>query len=588
MATDYKERLRTIELEQELARYQEDITRLDDAFTLQQHLNIALVASIFIALILVLYFIRKVYVKNKELVLLRKTAEDAKISLENREKFVAFVNHEIRTPLNAVSGSASLLQVTNLDVKQKKYVQTIKASVDNVLTLVNDVLDLSRAESGKLEFRQVDFILDELINGVIYILQEKAETKGLELKIDKTGNIPQALIGDSAHLNQILLNLANNAVKFTDLGKVTVLVERMPDDEDGSIWLRFNVTDTGKGIRQSKLNSIFDQFEQETRHTIKHKGGSGLGLAITKQLVEKQGGKIYVTSKYLEGSTFSVELKFGEGDLQKAMRGRKPENINVNILTGLAILVVDDNQLNRDILQDLLLGLNPEVKIYLAESAKEAYQSLENNNIDIVLMDIQMPDINGYDAARSIRLSANENISKVAIFAMTAHALEDVSTKCFEAGMNDYVAKPIDLSFLITKIERYFSRQKVEKMPEWKYIDLIKLKEAAGGDHNKMLKYLNIYSAELPIDLVCLNSARHTENKEEIEAVLHKIKGSLSYIGDHAVATVYTKITSISLSNEKFYSMVDEAIIILEETIKEITLIQQNHKLLPLNSEKPQ
>jgi signal transduction histidine kinase/DNA-binding response OmpR family regulator len=578
MALDNREKLQMLELQEQVANYSYDLQQMREAHARQN--TIIAVMGIGLALVVVasVVFMRTRGFRRKEVEQLRETARKAQESLENREKFVAFVNHEIRTPLNAVSGSATLLQKTRLDERQEKYVQTIRASVDNVLVLVNDVLDLSRAESGKVEFRNIDFILRELLNGIGYILQEKVESKGIALEVSVADDVPEVLSGDAAHLNQILLNLANNAVKFTDLGKVSLLVDVL-SDEGELVWIRFRVADTGKGIRKSKLLSIFNQYEQDTRHTIKHSGGSGLGLAITQQLVEKQGGRIYADSKFMEGSVFTVELAFKKGNLERAMRGRRPDAADPEVLNSLHVLVVDDNEMNREILRDLLVDLNARVKISVAEKAEDAYKVLMNGDVGVVLMDLQMPEVDGFAAARHIRNKLPQPVNAVPIIAMTAHALEDVATRCFEAGMNDYIAKPVDLSFLTTKLQRLKERTQAAPV-EWKYINLAQLSELAGGNQDKMMRYISIFSEQAPGDLAELRQALSKEDWDAASGVLHKVKGTVSYFGDTVIASCYARFTSMNLTDNAKKELIEEAATHIDCVMKEAESIRRDHKLL--------
>lgn len=465
--------------------------------------------------------------------------EKAQQSLDEREKFLAYTNHEIRTPLNAVSGSTELLLNTQLSEDQKKYVNTIKASVDNVLILVNDVLDLARIESGKINIQQHDFILSDLLLGIKLILDEKAQKKGIELKYELAPDVPVILKGDSRYLNQIILNLTNNAVKFTDLGSVTMRVSLI-QKLDKDYKLKFEVIDTGKGIRKSKLPTIFNQFEQETRHTIKHKGGSGLGLAISKQLVEAQGGTIHVDSKYMEGTNFWFELTYLKGDVVK----RKNQTEDVSILNDLKVLIVDDNSLNREIMCDLLVGLNPSCKAIAVNGGESCIELLKIQDFDLILMDIQMPEMDGYELAQYIRKNARKPVHQIPIIAMTAFAFDDAAKKCFEAGMNDYMSKPVESRVLLSKIRRLFAKRKknIEVEIEFEYCDLSKLKALTGGDNLKMYKYIDIFLQNTPLEMERLQHFVEQENAEEGMKILHKMKGSAAYMGNTELPRIYDKI----------------------------------------------
>ena len=535
-----------------------------------------------VAILMAIYFGYKLQVNNEEKKELEATAKKAQRLLEAREKFVAYTNHEIRTPLNAVAGSASLLSETELNPRQSKYVKTIKASVDNVLILVNDILDLSRIESGKIEFRNKDFLITDVINGVKYILQERTEKKGIELRTQIDNAIPNILKGDSRYLSQIIINLANNAVKFTDLGSVTIKVTKV-SSELNATRVRFDIVDTGKGIRKSKISTIFNQYEQETRHTIKTKGGSGLGLSITKQLVELQNGKIWVDSKYLEGSTFSVELDFNHSKQKKIER----ETVDYSVLSNLRLLVVDDNQINRDILQDVLINCNPKVKIDLAIDGEKAVQKLAEKDYDLVLMDVQMPIMDGYEATRYIRSNVRNPMNEIPIIAMTAFAMDNVAQECFKAGMNDYIAKPLEPKFLITKIQRLIDKKKASNKEEvtFRHVDLSHLKELTNGDKTKMFKYIDIFLQNVPSEISDLKKAYAAKNTDDVMAALHKLKGNLSYMGNEDLPKTYDKLSNKfyngdkTLENTKIESCIEEA----EKAYNEIKLIKHNYKGLFLD-----
>ncbi|MFI5203474.1 MAG: ATP-binding protein, partial [Flavobacteriales bacterium] len=341
---------------------------------------------------------RKVEAANKKI---KKESEDIHNTLVEQERYLAYTSHEIRTPLNAIAGGAHLISKTELDDKQKKYLTAIRSGVDSALLIVNDILDLSKIDSNMVEVHPVDFMITEVMNGVRNILQYRTDQKGIELQVHIDEKIPPVIKGDAKHLNQILLNLSTNAVKFTDLGKVEIRADFIEEKEE-KVYLRFSVIDSGKGIRKSNLATIFNQYEQESRHTIKHAGGTGLGLAITKKLVEMQGGKISVDSQYLQGTTFQVELSYGKSDPQ-VLRKENTSAETAQKLDKTRVLLVDDNVINREILFDLLKDLNSEMEITVAENGETAVNKLYSGNFDIVLMDIQMPKMNGFEATVHIR-----------------------------------------------------------------------------------------------------------------------------------------------------------------------------------------
>lgn len=514
---------------------------------------------------------------RKEIEQHKNLADKAAKSLAEREKFLAYTNHEIRTPLNAVSGSAELLATTELSPGQEKYVKTIKASVDNVLILVNDVLDLSRIESGNIEFRKDDFLLSDVMMGVSYILSEKVDKKGISFFVEVDEKIPTILKGDSRFLNQILINLCNNAVKFTDLGKVT-LKATLLNNVDQNYSIRFEVIDTGKGIRKSKISTIFNQFEQETRHTIQTKGGSGLGLAITKQLVESMGGEIKLDSKYLEGTTFTVDLNFAIGSEQRIIK----EKIDTSVIDNQRILVVDDNRLNRDIVEDVLGHMNKTVHVTSADSGAKAIELLKLEDFDLILMDIQMPNMDGYELTKYIRGNIRSPFNEIPIIAMTAYAMDNVAEACFEAGMNDFITKPINWQFLLTKIDRLNQKKMNNKGKDqlvFDNIDLGTLKRLTAGDNTKMFKYIDIFLDNVPRDLEQMKAQLKERNHAEALKILHKIKGNTTYMGNQEIAEIYDKLC-VEKDLTHAGSELNQAVVIAEKCAEELKLVKKNYKLL--------
>lgn len=486
---------------------------------------------------------------QKEKQLLNEEVEKIRNSLLEQERFLAYTSHELRTPLNAIAGGSVLLGKTNLDERQQKYVNTIQSSVDATLLIVNDILDLSKIDSNMVEVRPVEFMITEVLNGIKHILRYRAESKGIQFDVEFVDEIPAVIKGDSKHLNQILLNLSTNAVKFTDIGKVTIRISKV--SETGThLTLRFDVEDTGKGIRKSNLATIFNQYEQESRHTIKHEGGTGLGLAITKKLVELQHGKIWVDSQYLQGTTFSVEITYEKVANAKFV-SKEQDKEQFEKLDKIKVLIVDDNAINREILHDLLLDANPTIEMVMAENGEVAIAKMHNHSFDIVLLDIQMPKKNGYETSEHIRKNMKYPVSETPIIAMTAHALENVAESCFKAGMNDYISKPIDMAYLTNKMNKLLEKKRktTETLNKYKTIDLEHLKELTKDNKDRILKYIGIFLQNLPDELEVLKKHAEVKDFAAIRESLHKLKGITAYMG-------IKKLTSLFNSSE--YSNLEE------------------------------
>ncbi len=499
-------------------------------------------------------------------------------SMLEQERFLAYTSHELRTPLNAIAGGSVLLGKTTLDARQQKYVNTIQSSVDATLLIVNDILDLSKIDSNMVEVRPVEFMITEVLNGIKHILRYRAESKGIQFEVEFMDELPAVIKGDSKHLNQILLNLSTNAVKFTDIGKVTIRISKI-NETATHLTLRFDVEDTGKGIRKSNLATIFNQYEQETRHTIRHEGGTGLGLAITKKLVELQNGTISVESKYLQGTVFSVEITYEKvSDPKLVSKEHGAEQFEK--LGDIKILIVDDNAINREILHDLLLDANPGIEMVMAENGEVAISKMHNNNFDMILLDIQMPKKNGYETAEHIRKNMKYPVSETPIIAMTAHALENVAESCFKAGMNDYISKPIDMTYLASKMNKLLEKKRktLETLTKYKTIDLEHLKELTKDNKDRILKYIGIFLQNLPDELEVLK--KHAEKKDftSIRESLHKLKGITAYMGIKKLTSLFNSPENANLEQlseeamKGFFNEIEES---CNKAIEELTEIQK-------------
>jgi len=370
-----------------------------------------------------------------------RIAEDA---MKAKQQFLSNMSHEIRTPMNAIIGFTKVVLKTELSAKQKEYITAIKMSGDSLIVLINDILDLAKVDAGKMTFEKIPFKMALSISAMLHLFETNILEKNLELVKEYDNRIPEVLVGDPVRLHQIILNLVSNAIKFTSKGKISVSVRLISENEE-NVTLEFAVTDTGIGIQETKMEMIFDNFQQATSGTSRLFGGTGLGLAIVKQLVESQGGSIRVKSKLEEGSTFSFILSFIKTNAQAVLE-TKMEEYNTE-MKNIKVLVAEDIPLNQLLIKILLDEFGFEHDI--ANNGKIAIEKLQNNPYDIILMDLQMPIMNGFEATEYIRNTMN---SKIPIIALTADVTTVDLAKCKAVGLNDYISKPVDERLLYSKI----------------------------------------------------------------------------------------------------------------------------------------
>lgn len=381
---------------------------------------------------------------------LEKELRDAKFEAENlakaKEVFLANMSHEMRTPMNAIMGMSEMLAKTPLDDQQKFYLDTIHTASDNLLVIINDILDLSKMEAGKVVLEKIGFEFMPLVKKAVQIMAHKAEEKGLALNYSADGQIADVFLGDPYRINQVLLNLLSNAVKFTSKGSVEIKVKLLEDLADSQL-LQVDVTDTGIGMDADYLVNLFDKFSQENKSTTRKFGGTGLGMSICKQMVELMQGTISVESTKGVGTTFSIKLTMPKGSIEDLPKPDKT-SFDKAFLQGKTILVVDDNPLNRLIAATILK--NYKASVVEAVNGQDAIDKITGQQLDAVLMDIQMPVMDGYEATGKVRAMGNS----LPIIALTAEALKGEKERCVSAGMNDYISKPFKEVEFLGKLAR--------------------------------------------------------------------------------------------------------------------------------------
>jgi signal transduction histidine kinase/ActR/RegA family two-component response regulator len=384
---------------------------------------------------------------------LEVTTEELAKSTKAKSEFLATMSHEIRTPMNAILGMTHLLKQDSPRKDQVEAINILDFSGKTLLSLIDDVLDFSKIEAGRIEFESVEFELRKLMDVILDSFKMTAENKDIIIQTDIPDGIPNILVGDPARLTQILNNLCSNALKFTEEGSIRLSVQVVEDLED-KIRLQFNISDTGIGIEKSRVNTIFESFTQASQNTKRLFGGTGLGLTISKQLTELQGGTISVESEEGEGSTFSIELTFEKGALQEQTKPIADEENTANRLSGLRVLLAEDNLVNQKVMFRFLERWDVDMKI--VENGKEAVEAIQENNYDVILMDLQMPHMDGYEATEHIRKLDDPYKRNTPIIALTAAALKEVREKVYASGMNDFVTKPFNPADLEQKLYDYF------------------------------------------------------------------------------------------------------------------------------------
>ena len=462
-----------------------------------------------------------------------KRAREAGIIKEN---FMANMSHEIRTPMNAILGFTNLLQKEKLNEKSREFVSSIQNSGESLLEIINDILDFSKIEAGMMRIESNPFSLRELLHSVKTMFATKIQPKDLRFKVNIENSTPDLLIGDATRLTQILVNLVNNAIKFTNSGGIEINVTTAKKTED-RIEISFSVKDTGIGVASNKMEAIFERFQQADEDTTRKYGGTGLGLSIVKQLVELQNGSIHINSVLNKGTEFIFSIPYAipkeitvHDDLKISSKNeiKLPDSHS-------RILVAEDNAMNQNLMRHLLTYWNLDFDI--VNNGKEAIEALQQNDYRLLLMDIQMPLMDGYTTTMKIR---NELGMNIPVIAMTAHAMAGEKEKCLSYGMNEYISKPIrenELFEIINNILRSDGKTELNtengNMPvrNEELLNLDYLREVSGGNTGFEISMIEQFLQQAPAELEDMKDAFDKNNYIELAHIVHNFKTSIAFMG---------------------------------------------------------
>ncbi len=457
---------------------------------------------------------------------MQRSRQLAESSAKAKEDFVANMSHELRTPLGAILGFTGLLKKTALNSEQAEYLEAISSSGNSLLAIINDILDLSKLDAGKFGIENIPFNIPELMHSVRTMFAARATAKGISLSVAADASLNYSVYGDPMRLTQILVNLLGNSVKFTEKGRIDLAcsIERENAKE---AEICFRLKDTGIGIPADKLPIIFERFTQADTNITRNYGGTGLGLAISKQLIELLGGTVDVCSDEGIGTEFSFTLPFA-----KAPEGARPSEKRAPLLPVFSgskqVLVVEDNPLNQKLTSIMLR--NNGFRFLLAENGSEAIELVKANRFDLILMDIQMPVMDGYHATSVIRNDLNNNTP---IIAMTAHAMAGEKEKCMEHGINDYLPKPFSEADLLTALSAWIKDDpaNAEKETEVSHVNLDFLRKQTRNNKEIIQEMIGLFCQQNPVDVAELGEAVEAGDFHSIYKKAHALRNSIGFFG---------------------------------------------------------
>ena len=507
---------------------------------------------------------------------LAKAIISAEAASKAKELFLANMSHEIRTPLNVIIGMIRQLNKENLNVNQQFYVKQSESSAKHLLTILNNILDISKIESGEMTLESMPFSPSALVYNIHSILYSQAQEKNIKFELEISSKIHPVLIGDDTRLKQVLINLLGNSIKFTDKGKIDLIVDLVEDNDDNQILI-FEVSDTGIGMSKDFISKIFDKFTQEQNKSNRSYEGSGLGMTISNDLIKLMGGEMIVKSVKNQGTSCSFQVAFEKGNLENLES--KLEEVQEGIFSGKRVLLVEDNDMNRFIAIQSLSYLGFET--IEAENGLVATEVLENQHFDLILMDIQMPVMDGLEATTYIR----ENLKiKTPIIALTANAFKHDIELYLLKGMNDFITKPYNEDVFFRKIDFVLNssndplKLKNLKLINTKLIekplyDLKEFEKLSRSNIEFIRKMILLFIQLVQDNTVILEEALENENVELIKKIIHKIKPNIEQMGINSLQTTIGEIMAFDLNstmNSKFRINTQKIIRILRATVESL------------------
>jgi len=512
----------------------------------------------------------------------KKDAAELLMAQQAKELFMANISHEIRTPINGIAGIASLLNETTPPEEAKSYLTAIRSAAENLKVIINDILDLSRIESGQIKFEKIGFNLDDLLSALQSTFGFQAKSKGIQLIIRQETGIRRILLGDPVRLNQILINLIGNALKFTHQGSIHVSV-KAEETKEKSILLAFEVKDTGIGVAKEKLNKIFERFSQADSSVTRKYGGTGLGLAIVKQLTELQHGSIEVSSIEGVGSVFTVRIPYEtmEATAVRKSSGKSNAEKRLDSPGKISVLLVEDNDINQLYAGSILKnwGIHYEV----AENGFVALEKLKTFTPDIVLGDVQMPVMDGFEATKAIRTMLPEK-NQMPIIALTANATQNILEQCKACGMTDYLPKPFTPAELQGVLRLYADKKSMVAIKDGadgslnvagKVFDLGYLKRVSGNDLNFIQQIVESFLSTAALELTNIQEALTKKDLRTIVRSVHKMKPSLVMVGAENAREVAVRIEMLGTDDNNARQVFEDTAIFQKTSEKTILALKK-------------